>query len=228
MATGMFSTAKKIEAKPTAKAKKDKLQVEVKGLADLAKLDALIKAATAMKATLETEIKLFGFETFMDMAGGSRPSSFEGIDGVATASVELRKRGTNSALNEDEAAALQSVGIVPFKQIVTNGLFAINPKYAEDASLLGRVEKALTKIVPEDFIVQQEEVSKLVVSDEILDEAFRTGKSSAVLAIMTTMALKPKLSEAYDMAQLMSDASEIMFPKKKAKAAALPGSKRAA
>ena len=225
--TGMFSTAKKIEAKPTAKAKKDKVQIAVAGLSDLAKLDALIKAATAMKATLETEIKTFGFDQFMDMAGGSRPSSFEGTDGDATASVELRKRGTNSALNEEEVAALQAVGITPFKQVVTNGLFAINPKYAEDETLLGKVEKSLAKIVPDDFIVRQEEVSKLVVSDEILDEAFRTAKPAPVLAIMTTMALKPKLSEAYDMTKLMDDAKAIMFPETKAKAA-LPKSKKAA
>jgi hypothetical protein len=225
--TGMFATAKAIAAKPTAKAKKDKLQIEVSGLADLAKLDALIKAATAMKATLETEIKTFGFDQFMEMAGGTRPSSFEGTDGVATASVELRKRGTNSALNEEEVAALQAAGITPFKQIVTNGLFAINPKYAEDATLLGKVEKSLAKIVPEDFIVRQDEVSKLVVSDEILDEAFRTAKPAPVLAIMTTMALKPKLSDAYDMKQLLDDAKAIMFPEAKAKVA-LPKSKKAA
>jgi hypothetical protein len=222
---GMFSTAKTLAAKPTAKAKKEKLQIEVPGLADLAKLDALIKAATAMKATLETDIKTFGFDQFMEMAGGTRPSSFEGTDGVATASVELRKRGTNSALNEEEAAVLERFGIEPFKQVVTNGLFAINPKYAEDASLLGKVEKALAKIVPEDFIVQQQEVSKLVVSDEMLDGAFRAGKPAEVLALMTTMALKPKLSEAYSMEQLMDDARDIMFPK--AKKVALPAKKAA-
>lgn len=222
---GMFSTAKTIAAKPTAKAKKEKLQIEVPGLSDLAKLDALIKAATAMKATLKSDIKAFGFDQFMDMAGGTRPSSFEGVDGVATASVELRKRGTNSALNDDEVAVLERFKIEPFKQVVTNGLFAINPKYAEDTALLGKVERALTKIVPEDFIVQQAEVSKFVVSDEMLDDAFRAGKPAEVLAIMTTMALKPKLSEAYSMEQLMDDAKAIMFPK--AKKVALPTKKAA-
>jgi hypothetical protein len=223
---GMFATSKIIAAKPSAKAKKEKAQIEVSGLSDLAKLDALIKAATAMKATLEADVKTFGFDQFMEMAGGSRPSSFEGVDGVATASVELRKRGTNSALNEEEVAALQAAGITPFKQIVTNGLFAINPKFAEDSILLAKVEKALSKIVPDDFIVRQEEVSKMVVSDEILDEAFRTAKSPAILAIMTTMVLKPKLSEAYAMEQLLDDAKAIMFPTKKA--VALPKAKKAA
>jgi hypothetical protein len=222
---GMFSTAKALEAKPSAKAKKDKLQINVPGLADLAKLDALIKAATAMKATMEVDIKTAGFASFMEMSKGTRPTSFEGVDGVATASVELRKRGTNSALNDDEVAALATAGIVPFKQVVTNGLFAINPKYAEDATLLGRVEKALVKIVPEDFIVQQQEVSKNVVSDEMLDAAFRDGKSPAIIELLTTMALKPKLSDAYSMEQLMDDAKAIMFPK--AKKVALPAKKTA-
>lgn len=223
--SGMFSTAKTIAAKPTAKAKKDKLSVEISGLADVAKLDALIKAATAMKATLETEVKTVGFAKFMEIANGTRPTSFEGTDGDATASVELRKRGTNSALNEDEVAALATAGITPFKQVVTNGLFAINPKYAEDATLLGKVEKVLAKLVPEDFIVRQDEVSKLVVSDEMLDAAFRDGKSPAVIELLTTMALKPKLSAEYSMEQLMDDARDIMFPK--AKKVALPGKKAA-
>jgi hypothetical protein len=178
-----------------------------------------------MKATLETEVKVAGFSKFMEIANGTRPTSFEGIDGDATASVELRKRGTNSALNDDEVAALATAGIVPFKQVVTNGLFAINPKYAEDATLLGKVEKALAKIVPEDFIVQQEEVSKNVVSDEMLDAAFRDGKSPAIIELLTTMALKPKLSDAYSMEQLMDDARDIMFPK--AKKVALPAKKAA-
>ena len=224
---GLFSTAKTLEAKPNAKAKKTKASLEIKGLSDVAKLDALIKAATAMKATLETQVKTAGFETLMAMSNGTRPTSFEGTDTDVTASVEMRKRGTNSALNEDEVAALATAGITPFVQVVTPGLFAINPKYAEDATLLGKVEKALAKIVPEDFIVQQAEVTKAVVSDEMLDEAFRTRKSPAIIDLMTTMALKPKLNADYDMAQLMADAEAIMFPKA-AKKVALPGAKKAA
>jgi hypothetical protein len=81
---GMFATSKTIASKPAA-AKKAKPQIEMPGMADLAKLDALIKAATAMKATIEADIKAVGFEHFMDMVGGARPSSFEGTDGSATA-----------------------------------------------------------------------------------------------------------------------------------------------
>lgn len=224
--TGMFSTAKKIEAKPTAKAKKEKKQIAIAGMQDIAVLDAMIKAAVAMKTTLETSVKAAGFTILYDGANGVKPESFEGIDRAAMASVQMRKRGTNSALNDEEIAALNSVGVQAHEEVITPGLFAINPKYAEDSTLLGKVEKALSKIVPEDFIVQQAEVKKFVVSDEMLAEAFRTHKSAAVVEIMTTMALKPTLTEAYDMKNLMDDAKEIMFPTPKAKAV-LPKSKAA-
>lgn len=215
---GLFSTAKTIATKPTAKAKKEKRSIELPGLSDVAKLDALIKAATAMKATLENEIKVVGFAEFMKNADGKRPENFEGVDGEAKASVELRKRGTNSPLNEDEVAALATVGITPFEQVVTPELFAINPKYIEDAALITKVEKALAKIVPEDFIVRQEPVVKKVVSDEMLEEAFKSHKTPAIMELLTTMALKPKMTPEYDQRQLMADVTEIMFPSPKPRA----------
>lgn len=213
----MFSTAKSLDTKKTAAVKKTKDEHEISGICDLALLDALIKSATAMKESIETEVKTRGFEIFMESKGGTRPSSFVGVDGAATASVEMRKRGTNSKLTDDEAEVLRAQGIEPFKQIVTQELFAINPSYAADSKLLSKVEKALDKLdLPKDFIVKQEEVSKLVVSDEMLDTAFKDGTvSNAVLSIMTTMALKPKLGAQYDMSNLITDALNIMQPKKK-------------
>ena len=223
----MFSTAKSIVAKPTAAKKVAKVQHELSGLADLTLLKALIDSATAMAKSIETDVKAKGFDIFMESKGGTRPSSFEGLDGIATCSVEMRKRGTNSALSDDEVGMLRKAGIEPFNQVITQELFAINPKYAEDTALLGKVEKSLAKIVPEDFIVKQEGASKFVVSDEMLDAAYRKASTdNAVLSIMTTMALKPKLSEAYDMSNLITDALAVMQPKKKA--VALPKAKKAA
>lgn len=223
----MFSTAKSIDSKPTAKAKKEKETVEMTGVKDLALLHALIKNATAMAETMEADLKSRGFEHFMSLKGSTRPSSFVGADGPATCSVEMRKRGTNSKLNDEEVAALRSAGIEPFEQVVTQELFAINPKYAEDSKLLATVEKKLAGVVPEDFIVKQDGVSKMVVSDEMLDEAFKSGKvGDSLIAIMTTMALKPKLGAEYAMENLIADALAIMQPKPAAKVA-LPKKKAA-
>lgn len=212
----MFSTAKSLPAKPTAVKKPPRAQHEIKGLENLAKLKAMGELISSMTKTLEASIKVAGFAIFMDTKGSVRPSSFEALDGTATCSVEMRKRGVNSALSEEEVLVLRSENIEPAKQVITPKLFAINPAYMEDTALLAKIEKALTKLgVPEDLIVKQDEVSKFVVNDEMLDSAFKTTGTEAVLSIMTTMALRPKLSDEYDMLHLFGDVLEIMQPKRK-------------
>jgi len=214
---GMFKKVN-VEVKTEPKKKgKEKIQLKIPGLQQLTLLDALIKQATAMQATLKAEANTIGFEKFVSLAGQSeRPSSFEGLDGYATASVEVRKRSSGSVLTDEEVDVLKKAGIEAQTKVTQPHLFAINPKYATNESLLGKVEKALSKIVPDDFISQQLEVSRKVVSDEMLDTAFRKGADEQVLAILTTMALKPKLSESYNMDNLIKDALEIMQPTKKA------------
>jgi hypothetical protein len=225
----MFSTAKSLDKKPTAAKKKDKAEVEMQGVKDLALLKALIANATTMAASIEGDLKARGFEVFMESKGSTRPSSFSGVEGEASCSVEMRKRSTMSALTDDEVGMLRKAGIEPFKQVVTQELFAINPVHAQNQDLLAKVEKSLGKIagLPDDFIVKQEGVSKYVVSDEMLDEAFKkAGTDDGVLQAMTVMALKPKLSAEYNMDNLVADALAVMQPAKKA--VALPKAKKAA
>ena len=220
----MFSTAKVID-KPVAAKKKAKEELEIPGIEQLAKLDALIKAATSMKATLEAEVKEAGLEHFLSLIGGTRATSVLGVDGVATCSVEFRKRATTSALTDDEVASLRLWKIEPELRQIQQKLFAINPVYAEDMKLLEKVEKALKSIVPEDFIVMQAGISKPVVSDEMFDAAYRNKSAKTAVQIMTVMALKPKLTADYDMDKLIADATAIMQPPKKK--VPLPGKKAA-
>jgi hypothetical protein len=213
----MFKKAQSIPAEAPKKKKKEKEQILIHGIRPLAILDALIKQASALQETIKAEVNQIGFSHFASLAGklAARPSSFEGHDGDATASVEIRKRSTRSVLTDDEVQILEDAGLTPAEEVIQKHLFAINPKYATDEALLEKVEKALSKIVPEDFIVQQEEIKKKVVSDTMLDEAFKEGARAEVLRILTTMALKPKLDAAYDMQNLLKDAIEIMQPSKK-------------
>ena len=79
-------------------------------------------------------------------------------------------------------------------------LYAINPKYAGDGDLLGKVSAALSDIVPADFIVKQDEKSKQVVTDANVDEVFAAKSKltkdefEALVRVVTTQALKPKLA----------------------------------
>lgn len=225
---GLFSTAKTIAAPKTAKAKKEKLEIAMPRLQQLAEIKALMASLEGVAKTLEGELKGSGFEQFLEMAGTTRPESFRGIDGMASASIEMRKRGTNSALNDDEIKTLREFGIEPFEQTITTEMFGINPEYAGDAKLMAKVETALTKVagLPEDFIIKQEGRSKFVVSDEMLAAGFEK-KQRAAIEIMTTMAIKPKLEEGYPMESLFENVKEIVQPSKKAKLAKLPGAKAA-
>ena len=202
----LFKNAKAVTAKPTAAAKKNKQEINISGILQLAEMKAMIASLEAAAKTLEGEIKENGFAEFLKMEGAVRPESFKGIDGQASCSVEMRKRGTNSALNESEVAVLEGLGLKPFTQVITTEMFGINPAYASDEKLMDKVSKSLEKIVPEDFFVLQEGVSKKVVDDALCDAAFQLkGPSRAdAVRLVTTMALKPKLDAGYNMTSLAS------------------------
>lgn len=212
----LFAKAQVIAAKPTGKAKTEKQEIALAGILAISEIDAQIKALTAVRATLDSEIKEAGFGEFLAMETKVRPESFKGIEGEATCSVEMRKRGTNSALNEDEVKVLEALGLTPFKQIITTQMFGINPIHAGNEALMEKVSKALEKIVPEDFIVLQAEASKQVVNDELLEAAFALPHGSderkTALSLVTTMALKPKLNAEYDMSKLSANVDKILHP----------------
>ena len=211
----IFAKAKTVQAKPTAAAKKTKEEIAIAGIQQLAEMKAMAQSLEAAMKTIEGQVKDAGFEEFLNMKTNTRPESFKGIDGLASCSVEMRKRGTNSALNLDEVEVLEKLGLKPFTQVVTTEMFGINPAYAADEKLMAKVSAALEKIVPEDFIVLQEGVSKKVVDDALCDAAFKMAPGedrATALRLVTTMALKPRLDAAYDMSMLQKNVGSYLAP----------------
>ena len=193
---GLLTSAKPLAPSKTVAVKgKVKHEVKLQDLEAYAQLDAVAKACEGLKKTLGAEINAEALLEFMRLGqNGVRPESFTGIDGNATASMELRKRSTASVLTEDEVAELTKLSI-PVATIVTqNELFGINPDYATNMELLTKVEKALAGIVPDNFFFKQEEISKKVVSDESLAIAFSKKAPESIIRLLTTSAIKPKLA----------------------------------
>lgn len=210
----LFKKAAAIPAKAPA-AKKTKQEIALAGIQSLAEMKAMIASLEAASKTIEGQIKEDGFGEFLKMSGSVRPESFKGVDGFASCSVEMRKRGTNSALNLDEVEALEKLGLKAFKQVVTTEMFGINPIYAGNEELMNKVSAALEAIVPEDFIVLQEGVSKYVVDDALCDAAFQMpagADRAAAVRMVTTMALKPKLNADYPMDQLQANVCAYLAP----------------
>lgn len=205
----VFANAKTLKpvAKPAAK-KKEKEEVTLSGLEDLALIDALIKNLGAVKASLESEVKQQAREVFCQTISetGRKPESFRGVDGDASASVELRKRSTASVLRDEECEALEEAG-VPYETVaVVEELYAFNPNLSQ--SDLAKIDKALKSVkgLPEDIIVKQQAVSKRVVSDETLAAVCRHAKCPELLDLVTVLAIKPSvgnvsLGKALDIAK---------------------------
>lgn len=210
--TSLFTKAAPIVSPKAAKAKAEKTTVQMSGVQQYAELKALAAAIAAVVGTLEAEIKGEAFDMFMEKAAETKraPESFNGSEGYATVNVQMRKRGTNSPLNEGELAVLEAAGIPAYEEVGVVEMFGINPVYAADDKLLSKVSKALEKIVPEDFIVKQEKKAKMVVSNDTLEAAFKMAKLNPdVVKVVTTLALKPKL-ESIDIDTILADVKDLL------------------
>ena len=158
--SNMFDKAKTAEPKP-AKGKKSKgREVEVEGLNELASIKAVLAALEGMAKTTEAEIKAQMLQEFVKegCAIGRRPENFKGVDVGATASCQIRKRSSRSVLSEGEIELLEEHGVEYETIDDVEDTFVINPAYAGDSDLLGKVSKKLEGIkgLPKDFIQHQE------------------------------------------------------------------------
>jgi predicted regulator of amino acid metabolism with ACT domain len=191
----IFANAKSLAPEKPKTKKSNKAEIQLEGLEQFALLDSLIKSLEAVRDTYCDMVKCDAREIFAK-ADGKRPENFRGIDGDAEASIELRKRSSRSTLSEEEVATLTEHK-VPFDVVddVTE-TFVINPEYANDSALLGKIDKALggVKGLPENFILRQAGVSRRVVSDATIDHVFAHGLASELMDTVTTLAVKAKLN----------------------------------
>lgn len=226
----LFANAKPL-AKPAVAVKNEKESIEVAGLEDYAKLDALVKSIGTVQKTVGAGIKddvmadLFYNKAMSD---GELPESMEGVEGIAKASLECRKRGTNSPLSDQEVEVFQNHGLTPKKAVITHEAFVINPKYTNDMKLLAKINKLLEGKVPEDLFQTQEEVSKYVVDDELVKEAcsMKDELPREVFMLMTVLAIKPKLTET-NIGQILDDVKPLIVEEVEEKPAKKPAAKKA-
>jgi hypothetical protein len=229
----IFANAKTLE-KPAVSTKSDKETIAVAGLEEYAKLDALGKSIETVKKTLGTVLK---DETMADLfygkvcATGELPESLVGTDGLATASLECRKRGVNQPLTEQEVEILVKNEIPVEDSVITQELFGIDPKYTTDTKLLDVISKALEPLIlngkiPSDLFVKQERVVKKVITEDGLKAACakKDELPREVFSLITVLAIKPKLSET-NIGQIIDDVKGLIVeedakpaPKKAAKA----------
>jgi hypothetical protein len=191
----IFANAKALKAPAAAKGKKTENEVELPGLENYALVDALIKSLEGVKLTLASQLKSDAREHFLAEGTDRRPENFKAVDGSAKASIVLGKRSTKSVLNEEEVELLTAAGVpVEIVDDVAE-TFVINPAYAKDSALLGKIEKALKKVpgLPVDFILAQEGKSRTVVSDKTVEAVFTKGLAEQFIDTVCVLSVTPKL-----------------------------------
>lgn len=211
---GMFDKQAAAKIAPAKPAKGNaKATVAIKGLQDYAFLTAIEKAIAGVKTSFRATVIDQAADTFYSTicSTKAKPASYRGEEGIATASIECRKRGANSPLSENEVSLLRDHGLEPHKEVSVPELFGINPAYAANKDLMDRVEAALktVKDLPADFIVVQDEKYKYSVTDEMLNTACATALPKEVVSVLTTLAVKPKLSET-NMDELLKFLGNLM------------------
>ncbi len=196
--SNLFANAPVAKAPPKTKVKNVKDEIEIAGVEDLAQLHAMIVTLGSVAEVLTAEVKGQMREIFIDKAVtlGKRPENFKGVEGVAVASCELRKRASTSALTEEQIKILATAGLPVGKEVAVPELFAINPAYATDTKLLEKVSRLIEKSVPADFIIKQAEISKTVVLDTTVEEAFKLGDklTPEIFDIVGVLGFKPTLT----------------------------------
>lgn len=223
---GMFDNAKTVKAAKPAKAGKEKVEVETAGLEEYAALDAAIKALTALRDSAGGNIKsaMLDYYAAEGVRLGTKPDSYTGVEGTARASMELRVKASNIALSADEVELLTTHNIPTQTVVATVETFIINPDYATDGEMLGKIEKALKSVkgIPADLFMKQEEVSKTVMGEGALNAVFKHDVDTALdlLGVCGVPAIKAVLATD-DVAQALKIVDRVInpAPTKKAKAA---------
>lgn len=175
------------------KASDNKFRTEVKGLSVLASIDAVMKTLETFKKEAEAKVKAQMRDTFVlrGCAAARRPDNYVGLDGAATASLELRKRSDRSPVDDYQAEALREEGI----SLETHTTYSLNTEVLTPEVMV-LVEKALNKVpgIPVNLFTVTE---KTVVADEALNQIFEKGEAKAklLLDMVGVLAVKPKLDE---------------------------------
>jgi hypothetical protein len=191
--SNLFAEAKKVPAKKAAAKKAEEPRVETAGLEVYAAIDALEKQLKALKATVRPELDALMIGHFVN----NGPENYKGEEGQATASLELRKRSSASALNDSEQELLADSNISTEVVEDRPETYIINPAYAGDAKLLKKVSDAISKVagLPTDFLQFQESTKKTVVTETSMTEVFRLNDKTTIaslIPVVGTLAIKPK------------------------------------
>jgi hypothetical protein len=202
----IFNKQNKVEVAKPKTAKKGAEEISIANLEGFAALTKVSKALKTVEATMSAALKIDINDVFIGQGiqFSKRPDNFKGIDGMAAASCQLKALPSTSGISVENQERLKKAGI-PLKEIDTvTETFILNPKYAENAEVMNKMEKALAKLgLPEDLFLHQSNKRVVCDGDVTIDAIFNIKNASGdtdralileMLPLVTTMAIKPTTS----------------------------------
>jgi len=205
----MFARAATVNAKSNQP--KDKKAVhEIKELEAYATVCELMEALKTAKDNIHSRICRRMKDIFLteNRLTRRRPENIKIVEGIASASGEMRKRGENSGLTEAQVEMLTQLGL-PTGTVGVPATFILNPAYAGNMELLAKL--ASVKGIPADCFLKQESTTKVVVTEETLTAAAaEPAKFAAAIDIICTLAIKAKL-ERFDLEKAIDQAKAIVM-----------------
>jgi hypothetical protein len=216
----MFEKAKANAVPAEQKKGKGKVPtVEIPELHLLTSLGIVLQTVRTLYATVEGKVKATVKEKFIEMGTSEKhqPKNFEGVDGEARASCQLKKRSSTSTLSEEEKAILEKFKLSFKKDVKQQGAYIVNPVHAGNQEYLEKAAKHLGKAgLPEDFIIWQPEVYSIVTTDESIEEVFARVSDPKdihmLLDVVASLALKPNLDG--DPTEAIREVTKILLEKK--------------
>jgi superfamily II helicase len=200
-ATNLFTSAKTIAAKPTAGKKAAKVTTLIEGLEIYAAIDHSVKWLTTIGKTIKADIIDVVTEKFIrdGIAKRGAPVNFDGSEGAAVASIQLRKRSSASGLNDIEIEMAAKYNVPTETVSDRPETFIINTDHLD--WLLknsAKLSAVLNKFgAPPDLFQKQEATTKVVTTDDSIDHVFRNFHDqpsviAALLPVVTVISVGPK------------------------------------
>ena len=208
----LFASAKTVAKKPAA-GKAEVKPTLIEGFEDLAIVEDMIAALTAIKSLYKTPVTDIAKEIFANQAFETKkkPENFKAIEGDAKGSIQCRKRSSASGMNDTQIELLKKYGISyeTVGDMPDTYIFNANEetqKWINDNQ--EKISKALTSIkgCPENVLQKQDATTKVITTAESVNEMAKLPIAAIreVFDVVCTIAVS---------AHLETEAGEEMSPK---------------
>lgn len=147
---------------------------------------------------------------------GEQPDNFRAVGKKASGSCELRRRSSNSVLNEQEREVLDTFELPYEESEILPERFFFNDDVLADPVKRMKVSKALLDAGLDDVIVRQEQQVKYIVSEDTMAALFATEdekKIRALLKIVGVPAIKPKMNNTVSTEEILDMVTNIFTNK---------------